>query len=100
VAFAPKGKLLGIGTIVTLVDAYAHRLTLQEAIGEDVTAAIVTHLGASWAACLIDMTHACLVVRGERRQGAHVETVSLAGAIDDATRAIAYRAVGVGEGSS
>jgi GTP cyclohydrolase I len=96
VAFAPKGKLAGIGTIVKLVDAFARRLTLQEAIGEDVTDAIVKHLGASWAACRIDMTHACLVVRGERRQGARVETVSLAGTIDDATRAIAHRAVGVG----
>ena len=97
VAFAPKDKLIGIGTIVKLVDAFAHRLTLQETIGDEVSAAIVKHLGASWAACRIDMTHACLVVRGERRHGARVETVALAGAIDDATRAVAHRALGVGE---
>ncbi len=100
VAFAPKGKLVGIGTIVKLVDAFAHRLTLQETIGDEVAGAIVKHLGAAWAACRISMTHACLVVRGERRHGARVETVALAGASDDATRAIAYRALGVGEATS
>jgi GTP cyclohydrolase I len=97
VAFAPKRKLVGIGTIVKLVDAFAHRLTLQETIGDEVTGAIVKHLGASWAGCRIELSHACLVARGERRHGARVETVALAGAVDDATRAVAHGALGVGE---
>ena len=97
VAFAPKGKLVGIGTIVKLVDAFAHRLTLQETIGDEVSAAIVEHLDAAWAGCRIELTHSCLVARGERRHGARVESVALAGAIDPATRAVAHRALGVGE---
>lgn len=95
VAFAPGSRLVGVGTIVKLVDAFAHRLTLQETIGDEVARALVEHLGARWAACRLEMTHACLVARGERRHGARVETVALAGAIDDATRSIAYRALGM-----
>jgi len=97
VAFAPRAKVMGIGALVKLVDAFAHRLTLQETIGEDVAASIVKHLGAVWAGCRLEMTHSCMVARGERRHGARVETVALAGVIDPPTRAVAHHALGVGE---
>ena len=88
---------LGSGRSCAWFNAFAHRLTLQEAIGEEVVRAITVHLEAAWAACRLEMSHGCMVARGERRHGARVETVALAGAADDATRAIAYRALGVGE---
>jgi GTP cyclohydrolase I len=97
VAYAPRARLVGIGTIVRLVDAFAHRLTLQEAIGEEVARAITVHLEAAWAGCRLVMSHGCMVARGERRHGARVETVALAGAADDTARLIAHRALGVGE---
>jgi GTP cyclohydrolase I len=96
VAFAPSGSLVGIGTIVKLVDAFAHRLTLQETIGEEVAAALVTHVKARWAGCRLTMSHACLCARGERRHGALVESVALRGSVSEADRALAYRALGVG----
>ena len=96
VAFAPRGSLVGIGTIVKLVDAFAHRLTLQETIGEEVAGALVTHVKARWAGCRLTMSHACLCARGERRHGARVESVALHGGVTDAERALAYRALGVG----
>jgi GTP cyclohydrolase I len=97
VAYAPRTRLVGIGTVVRLVDAYAHRLTLQEVIGEEIVRAITVHLEAAWAGCRLEMSHGCMIARGERRHGARVETVALAGAADVATRAIAHRALGVGE---
>jgi GTP cyclohydrolase IA len=96
VAFAPGGRLVGIGAIVKLVDAFAHRLTLQETIGEEVAGALVTHLKARWAGCRLTMSHACLCARGERRHGAHVESVALHGGVSDAERALAYGVLGVG----
>ena len=87
---------MGIGTIVKLVDAFAHRLTLQETIGEEVAGALVAHLKPKWAGCLLRMSHACLCARGERRHGARVETMALHGIVTDAERALAYRALGVG----
>jgi GTP cyclohydrolase I len=97
VAYAPRTKLVGVGTIVQLVDAFAHRLTLQETIGEEVARSLTTHLEAAWAGCRLEMTHGCMVARGERRHGARVETVALAGIGDDVARSLAHRALGVGE---
>jgi GTP cyclohydrolase I len=98
VAFAPGagGGLVGIGAIGTLVDAFAHRLTLQETIGEEVADALMTHLKAKWAGCRLTMSHACMCARGERRQGTRVESVALRGALTDAERTRAYLALGVG----
>jgi GTP cyclohydrolase I len=96
VAFAPGASLVGIGTLVKLVDAFAHRLTLQESIGEEVCRALMEHVKPRWAGCRLVMEHACLVARGERRHGSRVESVALHGAKDDASRAAAYRALGVG----
>jgi GTP cyclohydrolase I len=96
VAFAPREKLLGIGTIVKLVDAFAHRLTLQESIGEEVAAALMAHLAPWWAGCRLVLEHACVFARGERRHEARVESVALRGPVDDAGRAAVYRVLGVG----
>jgi GTP cyclohydrolase IA len=93
VAFAPDRRILGIGTVARVVDAFARRLALQEQIGENVVAALQRHLAPRWAACRIVMTHACMTARGERAHGSRVETLALAGEVEDA---VAYAAVGVG----
>jgi GTP cyclohydrolase I len=96
VAFAPQGKLVGVGAIVKLVDAFAHRLTLQEQIGEEVARALASHVTPRWAACRLLLSHACMCARGERRQGARVESVSVHGATSEGDRAAAHRALGLG----
>jgi GTP cyclohydrolase IA len=82
VLYLPGARLAGIGTLARLVDAYAHRLTLQEAIGAKVASALVEHLGARGGACKLTLSHSCLTSRGERQHGATVETVALAGTFD------------------
>jgi GTP cyclohydrolase IA len=96
VSFAPRGKIVGIGAIVRLVDAFAHRLTLQETIGEEVASALMQYAKPAWAGCRLAMRHACMCARGERQHGARVETIALRGSLSDADRALAYRALGAG----
>ncbi|MGH7284135.1 MAG: GTP cyclohydrolase I [Polyangiaceae bacterium] len=84
VAFAPKEKIVGIGAIARALDACAHRLVLQERIGEDLVAAIQNALGSQWAACRISLEHGCMVARGERAHHAKVETIAVAGEGDRA----------------
>ncbi|HMI83895.1 MAG TPA: GTP cyclohydrolase I [Polyangiaceae bacterium] len=79
VLYWPGERIAGIGTLARLVDAYAHRLALQEAIGAKVASALVEHLGARGAACKIALSHSCLASRGERQTAATVETLALAG---------------------
>jgi len=79
VGFAPKDKIVGVGALARLLDAYARRLTLQETIGEEVVAAIEKNLEPRWVACRIEMTHACMTARGERTHGARLVTYAVRG---------------------
>ncbi len=96
VVYLPGTRIAGIGTLARLVDAYAHRLALQEAIGAKVAAALVEHLGARGAACQIALSHSCLASRGERQTAASVETLALAGSFEPAgpDRDLALAALG------
>jgi GTP cyclohydrolase IA len=79
VAFGPGERLVGLGTCVRVVDAFAHRLALQEDIGERVAEALFVHLSPRWAACRIVLEHACVSSRGARREGVLAETVAFFG---------------------
>jgi GTP cyclohydrolase I len=81
VGYLPGGRVVGFGQIVRLVDALAHRLVLQEDLARHVAEALVQHLGARGAGCVLDAEHLCLTVRGERRAGARVYAESYAGAM-------------------
>jgi GTP cyclohydrolase I len=88
VMYAPGGRLVGVGTLAAVVDAYARRLALQERIGEEVVAALVQHLKPRWAACQLLLEHGCMTARGERAHGARVETIAFLGPAAD--KAAAY----------
>jgi GTP cyclohydrolase I len=79
VVYLPGRSLLGIGTITALVDAYARRLTLQEAIGQNVVDALMDHAGARGAYCELVLEHSCLRARGERQVSALVRSSARAG---------------------
>ncbi len=79
VAYLPGAKLLGLGTLARLVDAFSRRFTLQEQIGAEVTAALMEHGGARGAYCRLDMQHACLRLRGAQQPATTVTTTSFVG---------------------
>ena len=79
VVYLPGATLLGIGTLTALVDAFARRLTLQEAIGQNVVSALMEHAGARGAYCELELEHACLRARGERQATAVVRSSARAG---------------------
>jgi GTP cyclohydrolase IA len=82
VAYLPGRRLLGLGTIARLVDAFCRQLTLQERIGQRVVAALMEHGGARGAACHLRLEHACLRARGAKATNAVVETVHTAGELE------------------
>ena len=79
IGYAPTGAILGAGTLARLLEAFAHRLTLQETIGEGVVETLERNLKPRWAACRIEMTHACMVARGERAHGSKLVTFAMRG---------------------
>ena len=94
VAFAPNERLVGVGTIALVVDAYARRLALQEQLGDRVAAALQKHLTPRWTACRVVLTHGCMTARGERSHGSTVETLAIAGG--DVDEVVVYSALGIG----
>jgi GTP cyclohydrolase IA len=81
VAYLPGGKVVGFGQLVRLVDALAHRLVLQEDLARAIADALVAHLGARGAACLIDAEQLCMTVRGEKRGGTRAHADAWVGAL-------------------
>jgi GTP cyclohydrolase IA len=79
VAYRPGRLLLGLGVIAHVVDAFARRLTMQEAIGEHVVESLLEIAGARGAYCALDLTHGCLSARGARQDSAVVRTVAIGG---------------------
>lgn len=96
IAIQSRERVVGLGTLAALVDAHARRLALQETIGEHVVADLERALEPRWVACRLVMTHACVVVRGERAVGSRVETVAVRGASRTDELAVIHRALGVG----
>jgi GTP cyclohydrolase I len=101
VAYLPGERIAGIGTIASVVDAFARRLTLQEHIGSAVADLLVRELGAKGALCRLRMSHACLTARGERKTGSSIETLALAGsfASPSSDRELALAALGGAPGA-
>jgi GTP cyclohydrolase I len=96
VAFAPRARLIGLGAIAELVEAFSRRLILQETIGDRVVSALMDHLEPAWAGCRLVLTHTCLTARGERKEAARTETVALSGLSNESDRRGAMLALGVG----
>jgi GTP cyclohydrolase I len=80
VAYLPGGRVVGFGQLVRLVDCLAHRLVLEEDLARAIADALVQHLGARGAACVLDAEQLCLTVRGERRPRARAHAEGYAGA--------------------
>lgn len=87
VAYRPGARVLGLGTIARLVDAFARRLALQEQIGENVVEALVNFGGARGAFCQLTLRHGCLSARGSHKSDAMVHTQASAGDLADAAHA-------------
>jgi GTP cyclohydrolase IA len=81
VAYVPGGKVVGFGQLVRLLDALAHRLVLEEDLARDVADALVTHLGARGAACVLEAEQLCMTVRGEKRSAARAHAEAWAGSL-------------------
>jgi GTP cyclohydrolase IA len=83
VGYVPDGRITGLGALGRLVQCYARRLILQEDLGQAVVEALVTHLRARGAACMVDLSPACLTIRGGRHHGARAVTTAFAGTLRD-----------------
>jgi GTP cyclohydrolase I len=83
VAYIPgndgESKILGASKLARLVDGFSRRLTLQEDICEQVTAALTKYLKPMGAACVLVGQHLCMSCRGVQKRESSYVTSSLKG---------------------
>ncbi len=79
VAYVPSTKVVGISKLARIVEIYARRLQIQERVGNQVSTALMDHLEAKGAACIIESKHFCMTCRGVEKQNSVMVTSSLRG---------------------
>jgi GTP cyclohydrolase I len=82
IAYVPDGLAVGFSGVVRLLDAVAHRLTLQEWLTRDVALTLMAALSPAGAACVIDAVPMCVFARGVRRP-CRIESTSFHGVFAD-----------------
>lgn len=85
VAYIPDGTgVVGLSKLARLVDAYAHRLQVQERLTGQIASALVEHVTPD-AGVIITAHHECMSCRGVRKSTAMMVTSAMRGAFHDDT---------------
>lgn len=79
VAYLPKCKVVGISKLARLVDAYAHRLQIQEKMTAQIANALNEILQPKGVAVVIEAVHQCMTSRGVHKHGSVMQTSHLLG---------------------
>ena len=79
IAYMPDKRIVGLSKIPRLVDAFAHRLQVQERLTTQIAEALNEHVKPLGVACVIEANHLCMMMRGVQKQNARAVTSSMLG---------------------
>ena len=79
VAYIPAGRLLGLGKIARLVACFTQRFTLQERATHQIAQALMEHLPARGAGCVLEAEQLCLSIPGDKHASSRVLTSAFVG---------------------
>ena len=80
VAYIPRNKIVGVSKLARLVDAYAHRLQVQERLTNQVAQTIMERIDPLGAGVVMEAEHMCMRMRGVQKQNSTIITSALLGA--------------------
>lgn len=88
VAYLPHRRVVGISKLARVVDAYSHRMQIQEKLTAQIANTINDVLTPLGTAVIIEATHECMTTRGVHKPGVTMVTSRMLGAFrdDPATR--------------
>lgn len=88
VAYVPQKRVVGLSKIPRTVEAFAHRLQVQERLTEQIADALMEHLDPEGVGVTITAHHSCMGIRGAKQPNATMTTTALRGIFrDPATQA-------------
>jgi GTP cyclohydrolase I len=83
VAYLPNRRVVGISKLARVVDAYAHRLQIQEKLTAQICNTINEVLQPRGTAVIIEAAHECMTTRGVHKTGVSMVTSRMLGAFRD-----------------
>ncbi len=88
VAYIPNGKVLGLSKVARVVDMFARRLQIQEALAQQVASTIQEVTNAQGVGVIVEAKHMCMMMRGVEKQNSSMKTSAMLGSFrtDQATR--------------
>lgn len=84
IAYQPRERVAGLGTLPRLIDMLAARPQLQERLGEQIAETIAHGLEPDGVLVVLEATHACLADRGSRESAASIITIASRGSLSEA----------------
>jgi GTP cyclohydrolase IA len=79
VAYLPNRKVIGLSKIPRIVDMYARRLQIQEALTRQIADSVLKVTGAKGVAVVIEAKHLCAMMRGVEKQNSSMTTSAMLG---------------------
>lgn len=79
VAYIPKGKIIGLSKIPRIVDAFSHRLQVQERLTTEIAECLNRVLKPDGVAVVIEALHLCMAMRGVEKQYSYTTTSAMLG---------------------
>ncbi len=83
VAYLPHRRVVGISKLARVVDAYSHRLQIQEKLTAQIANTIHEVLQPLGTAVIIDAAHECMTTRGVHKTGVSMVTSRMLGVFRD-----------------
>ena len=79
VAYIPTGQVIGLSKVARLVDVFARRLQIQEALTTQIAETIMAVTEAEGVGVIIEAQHMCMMMRGVEKQNSVMKTSAMLG---------------------
>ncbi len=79
VAYLPTGSVIGVSKLARIVDAFAHRLQVQERLTEQIADFLMEKLKPQGTAAVLEASHSCITIRGIKKPGSVMVTSAVRG---------------------
>ncbi|MDA9570119.1 GTP cyclohydrolase I FolE [Porticoccaceae bacterium] len=88
VAYIPSGQVIGLSKVARIVDMFARRLQIQEALAQQIASTIQEATNAQGVGVIVEAKHMCMMMRGVEKQNSSMKTSAMLGSFrtDQATR--------------
>ena len=83
VAYIPTGKVIGLSKVARIVDVFARRLQIQEALTTQIAETIMQVTEAEGVGVIIEAQHMCMMMRGVEKQNSSMKTSAMMGSFRD-----------------